>query len=342
MGSRSIKGALACALSLTLLAGGTAHAGPSLERRARVAVRYLVRQQAPDGSFQYFGSTIDPTANGVLSMVAARRGPRAIDKALDYLAANIGEVTSVGEMARVALAAKAGGRNPRAFGGRNLIAEIRATQSDSERLRRDTTVFQRALSVLGRAGGGIRPVEPALWLADAQCRDGGWQFDRPASKSENRHCFTGEEADAFTRSDTNTTAMAVQALQTTRRVEDLSRSPLAFFREIRDPEKRGWGYSWNTRLTDANSTGLVLEAYAARGVDPPRGSRRALRALQYRLCGETGGAFAYTWVANSTGGYAKTDPDLGATVEAIRGLLGRALPIEAVEVTKAPPPVEPC
>ena len=333
---------VACSLSFVLVAAAPTNAAPTRTRRARVAVRYVVNQQEPNGSFVYFGSAIDPTASAVLSMVAARRAPVAIRKAIAYLRRNVDEAQSVGEKARVALAVSAAGRNPSDFGGRNLIQEINSTKTESGRLGPDTTVFQHALGTLALAAGGKRLVEPARWLARAQCADGGWQFDRPARPSENRHCFTGESSDEYTRSDTNTTSLAVQALATTTRRENLKRSPYAFFRAIRDPEKKGWGYSWNVRLTDANSTALVLQAYAAAEKAPPRGSRRALAVLQYRLCGGDGGAFAYTWTQDEDGGYARTSRDLGATVEAVRGLLARPLPIAPAEVTKPPPPARPC
>ena len=76
---------------------------------------------------------------------------------------------------------------------------------------------------------------------------------------------------------------------------------------------------------------LVLQAYAASKLSPPAGSRRALIRLQYPRCG----AFAFTYVNAGVRG----DPDVGATIGAVPGLLGLALPMSghASEVLPAVP-----
>ena len=233
-------------------------------------------------------------------------------------------------------------RNPRAFGGRNLVNEISSIQIDSGRYGVDTAVFDHALATLA-IGSVDGPIGSATrWLAKAQCDDGGWQRDRPAQPSENRHCFNGNDGDAFTKSDTNTTGLAVQALALTAREENLEGNPFGFFRRIRDAEKRGWGYSWGFRLTDANSTALVLQAYFAAGRDLPDGSRRALIRLQHRLCGRGAGAFSFTWEALEGGGYKRSGRDVGATVAAIPALMGQAFPVEPSDSYKPPPKIESC
>jgi len=333
-------------VAIALVAGATpAPAAPSSTRRARLAARYIANQQAPDGSIAFF-SSIGSTADAVLAFVAARRGAGAAEDALDYLRSQTaspdseGEmVDTVGEKAKVALAAVAGGRDPRDFGGRNLVGEIRSVQRKGGRYGRATSVFDQALAILAlEAAGAPGSRRAARWLAGAQCRDGGWQFDRPAQAAENRHCSTGEDDDFFA-SDTNTTSYALMALEAKRARVDSS--PFRFLRRARDERKGGWGYD-RSSITDANSSALVLQAYAAKDRTPPRGARSALRDLQFRLCGRRAGAFAFTWVPRAGGGLERDGRNLGATIGAVLGLLERPLPLGPFELTRPAPRGKPC
>lgn len=341
---------IAAGLTGALVAGAPVAAGaPSRKKSSRAAVSYIASKQKPGGAIPAF-SKIGSTSDGVLALAAARRGPRPMNRALDYLAEQVRDpagaeerVDTVGELAKVVLAAVAGGRNPRRFGTRNLIAEINDTQLASGRYGRGTAVLDHALAMLAlraaRAADRTIPARRAArWLKDAQCRDGGWQYDKPVGPKDDLHCSTGEEDDFFT-TDTNTSSYAYQALRYRRKL--LSHNALRFFTGARDRARNGWGYSPGS-LTDANSTALVLQAFASSNQPAPKGSLRALRRLQYRLCGKRGGAFAFTWESKSGGGYRRSGRDLGATIGAVPGLLGRPLPLRPVAVTKGVPRRKPC
>lgn len=305
-----------------------------------MAARYVVSQQSANGAIPTF-SEIAGTADGVLALVSVGGGAPAIDDALGFLRRNDAEIDSVGEKAKVVMALVAAGKNERSFAGRDLVDELVSSQSPNGRYGQDTAVFDHALAILALGAAGQPVGDATRWLARGQCDDGGWQRDRPAQSFENRHCFSGNDADAFTKSDTNTTALAVQALEMTARNEDLDGNPFGFFRRIRDTEKNGWGYSWGFRLTDANSTALVLQAYAARGRALPDGGRRALAALQGRLCGSNAGAFSFTWEKDGAG-YRRTEPDVGATVAAIPALIRRSFPVDPVASYDPLPQPKPC
>ena len=336
--------AVALLVTGALIGAAPAGAAPSNKRRARVAVSYIASKQRDNGSVPAF-SMIGSTADAVLAFTVAKRGPNARASALRFLARRAADPTeaasidSVGEKAKVVLAAVAGGRDPRDFGGRNLVREIRKTRRDSGRYGKGTPVFDQALALLALDAAVARPSERAArWLADAQCRDGGWQFDEPARAGDNRHCFDGSDQDFFT-SDTNTTSYAVQALTVNPAPVDVS--PFRFFRRARDDVRRGWGYSPRS-LTDANSTALVIQAYAARHRERPRGTLKALRRLQYRLCGRRAGAFAYTYEPDGGGGLRKAGPDIGATIGAVPGVRKRPLPVAPLDVSKPVPDPDPC
>jgi hypothetical protein len=335
-------------VALGVIAGVVSAAPPAdatPKRRARVAVRFISSKQSSDGSLPAF-SKVGSTADAVLSFVAARRGDRASKRALDYLSAQVQSpdsaaeaVDTVGERAKVILAAVAGGRDPRDFGGRNLVREIKDVRRPSGRYGRQTPVFDQALAILALdAATARRSRTAARWLAGAQCRDGGWQFDEPARRRDNRHCNDGSDDDFF-KSDTNTTSYAVQALVVNQ--ARLDRSPLRFFRRARDAAKGGWGYARNN-LTDANSTALVLQAYAARERRHPRGALGALKALQYRRCGQNGGAFAFTYAPRPGGRLARSGRDLGATIGGVLGLLERPLPIAPFDISEPAPARRSC
>lgn len=343
---RRIAAALAPALVAGLLAP-PAVAAPSDQRRARVAVRYLVSVQEDDGSIPAF-SPVGSTADAVQAMVAARRGAPAISAALGFLRAKVraGEVSSLGLKAKVVLAATAAGKNARRFGGDNLVADLKASLQPSgqygdgaDGLGVSTHIL--VMLALSAAGAPVAP-QAAQWLAAAQCDDGGWQYDQPAADTDDAHCQSTVSESDFSQSDTNTTAYAVQALEAAGAEVELAADPFAFFDELRDPVKRGWGFDRNFTLTDANSTALVIQAYQAAERALPAGARRALRALQYPLCARHKGAFAFTWVDDDADGVLERGPkDTGATIGAILGLTG-PLPVQPAEVDKPAPSLEAC
>jgi hypothetical protein len=285
------------------------------------AAGFIAPHQEKDGAFVVF-SSIGSTADAVLAFVAAGVGRREIRRALDYLEGQVvaGNVTDEGEEAKVVLAWTSAGRGARTIGGQHLVRQLKAGYNDG--LQHD--VFDTALAVLAiEAAGAAAPTNATDFLLDQQCGDGGWDFDG-TSAGEGVHCVSDPATDFFP-SDTNTTALVVMALHAAG--VPTPPGPFDYFDAIRDEERGGWGYSRQARATDANSTGLVLQAYAAEGLAPPSGARKALRSLQYGTCG----AFAFTFV-----GGAKGDPDLGATIGAVPGLLRKAFPYQAKVDAPAP------
>ena len=357
-------------------------AGPN-RRKARLATRYIVSRQGGKGAVPGF-SKVGATADAILALSAARRSPKTVDQAIGYLRAQAKGLRSVGLMGKVAMAVVAAGRDPRSFGGRNLVWAIRRTRRDSGRYGGTDSraaVLNHALALLGVfAADGAPRISTVRWLKKARCPDGGWQYDAPSRSRDGLHCHDGSAGD-ITRTDTNTTSYAVQALNSgglvvvgeQPRVVGLppiprfetqaarARTPFDYFRSARDHARGGWRYSHqrsafgSRAYTDANSTALVLQAYAALRKAPPPGARRALRRLAYRPCGELTGAFAYTW-ARSSGEFrpvpsradAAREDELGgpsvigATVGAVLGLWGRPLPLNPVKNSEPAPPRRRC
>jgi hypothetical protein len=306
--------------SIVLTSGGSATAAVDDATRADHAMAYVGAHQLANGSFPGF-SSIGSTADAVLDMAATSYG--AIPDAIAYLRRQVrkGNVTGVGLTAKVVMAVEAAQKDARAFGGRNLVRSIDRAEGPSGRFE-GATVFDQALAILALRSAGVVPTEAeTAWLANAQCPDGGWQFDRRYRTAENAHCRDVDDPNDFFFSDTNTTAYAVMALQD---LSGVAGDPFAFFDAIRDGTYHGWGYTWGFRRTDANSTALVIQAYASQAIALPTGGLGALRSLQYP-CGAV--AFSFTDAG------ARTGKDVGATIGAVLGFLGAPLPVAPVTPT---------
>src|SRR5439155_7643547 len=84
------------------------------------------------------GNDYTSTANAVLSLVAGGVGANEVTAALDGLAANVNAyvkdtngVDRPAALASLILAAHAGDRDPRAFGGTNLVNRLLATEREA-------------------------------------------------------------------------------------------------------------------------------------------------------------------------------------------------------------------
>ena len=373
---RRVRTALAgglAALMCTVAAGPVvAHKNdPSPDRRARLAIRYLVRHQKADGSLPGF-SPLGSTADAVQAMVATRRAPGALQKAIAFIEGPVIDDAALGQKAKALMAVVAAGRDPRDVAGHHdLIEEIESTQQPNGQYAIaegdfSGAVISHALAMLALTAAGQPPSsEAAQWLVDAQCEDGGWQYDEPSDATDDAHCFDAAQTEPsadFARSDTNTTSLAVQALAVYPVQRQLAADPFTFFETARDEIKGGYVYDPQSKcrgaalppacmVTDANSTSLVIQAHVAEQRALAGSVLHALEHLQYRTCGEIAGAFAFTWTTQD--GKLRREPsaadarkggasNIGATIEATFGLLRRSQPIAPAEVTKPAPSARPC
>lgn len=328
---RVLVWSVAAAVTLSALPAGAA----TNTERARAAVGYIVRQQSKSGAVKGF-STIGTTSDAVVAMVAAKRGKRDINEALNFLArkTKAGKLSDdAGVYGKVIMAVVAGDRDPRAFGGgTNLVKKLRASEQPDGSLGEGVQVFSHALGVLGLIAADAKVTQDSVqWLIDAQCGNGGWAFDGPSAPSDDDNCKSG--GDDFVGADSNTTAIAVVALEAAGDSAEVD--PFAYLRTVRDDDKRGWGYDQSFAVTDANSTSVVIQAYIAEGRNVPRGGMKALRGLQPKLCGRDGGGVRFV--------YGKDQPvDVGATVAATPALMKKPLPLKPGKVTKQAPGKKPC
>jgi hypothetical protein len=302
--------------------------------RVDQAIAYLAAQQRPNGSIPAF-SALGSTADAVLTFVAAGVGEEQLSDAIGFLRRRVahGKADGVGVTAKIVAAVVAGGGDPHAFGGVDLVQSLVDTLGPHGRFG-TASVFDDALAVLAlEAAGTAVPDASIQWLVDAQCADGGWQYSKPASANDNEHCLsTVRPTKDFFLSDTNTTAYVVQAIEAAGGAT-FAEDPFAFFDEIRDGTRHGWGYTWGFETTDANSTALVIQAYAAAGTPVPADALAALRKLQDPSCG----GWSFTWA-----GAHRTDSDPGSTIGAVLGLLQEPLPLAPGAAVGSAAPVPAC
>lgn len=277
------------------------------------ATGWFLAQQDESGGFPGYSGDLDAgvTTDAVMALAAAAdsdpKAEAAIDKAIAYLAEN-GEAyaqTGAGQAAKLALAAVAGGHDPRSFVGVDLFDEMQdppttSVQNPISGIWGDS-LYTHALVMLAFSAMGEQVPDSAIEpLREAQSADGGWAFDGSTSAGA---------------ADSNTTSMIIQALVAAGYGDsDLIPPAIAFLETLRAPDGTGYAYGPGDPLTaDSNSTALVAQALIAANEDPS-GALAALAAYQL-----PDGSLRYM--------PGDTDTNLLSTVQAIPALAGKALPV---------------
>ncbi len=237
------------------------------------AVTWIKGQQQADGGFSdgfSEGSSVGATADAVFAAVSVGEDVSTwgSPSPLDYLASQAGSLETAGALGKIILAAVATGQDPANFGGVNLIANLMALYDEGTG-RFKGLVTDHAFAVLALKNAG-KPVPSGAVdaLKALQADDGGWSFD------------------GASQSDTNTTALVIQALVAAGESptsEPVTRA-LDFLRTQQN-EDGGFPYQKPSDFgteTDANSTAWVIQGLLAAGQDLAawNNPEQALGALQ--------------------------------------------------------------
>lgn len=287
---------------------------------AQAALGWLRSRQQSDGSFPGFDA--GASADAIFALAAAGTDPNGVFSngatPVTYLGNNAAAYAakSAAAAGKLTLAVVAAGKDPRSFGEHDLLGELARTyDAKTGRYGADITGHAYALLALAATGQPIPPQALAA-LGKAQLPDGGWSFDGGAASG----------------SDTNTTALVVQALAAARARSAVLGRALAYL-ESQQNADGGFPYSKSSSFgtdTDANSTANVIQALVAAGVDPrslkPGASDPidALLALQ-----NPSGAFRYQ--------AAQPDDNDLATAQAIPALLLKPFPLATLALPVAQP-----
>ena len=289
---------------------------------------YLKTQQNADGGFGNGftpESAVGSTADAVMAILAFDGEIALFDQGgntpLTYLAKNASSATSAGDLSKLILALVPAGEDPRTFGGVDSVARLEGLIGAGGRIGGPTDTFVSTLMAVLALKGAGRPIPaPSLDLIrKAQQEDGGWAWDGTAG----------------TAVDTNSTALAVQALVAGGEVAGSSvvARALEYYKGIQNGDG-GWPYQnpsdFDTE-TDTNSTALTIQAILAAGQDPAgagwatAAGKTPLAALE-ALHNPSG---AWAWKASAPA------DNLLATVQAAPALARRILPMASTGVGAA-------
>ncbi|MVO84083.1 hypothetical protein GPA10_04695 [Streptomyces sp. p1417] len=180
-------------------------------------------------------------------------------------------------------------------------------------------VFRQSYALLALKTSGVTPAAKAVdWLTGQQCASGGFAAYRADAN---------EPCGSKTQVDSNSTAAAVQALAALGGKQDTVKKALGWLKSVQNQDG-GWGY--NPGLpSDANSTGIVVGAFAAAGEKPAAVQSQEGKAPEDALtklamdCGKGGGAFG---LADAKSG--KLAPNADATAAGVLGGLGQGLVLD--------------
>lgn len=235
------------ALALTTSVMIVSAAQPQTEA-ANAAVQYMEGLQNADGGFTAFGPDSSPSASldAAFALVAAGEDAANVGRPGgatlgDYLLAQTPPAGDAGALAKFSFGLSAMGLD-----GAAMIDDMdQYINAGTDGYGDD--VFDEAFYVFALAAADAPHAASAAYLRSIQQTDGGWEF-----------------ADGF-GSDSNTTAMALQALLAAGGSpgEQATRAALAYLSAAQNDDG-GFGFT-ATDDSDSNSTALVIQALVAAG-----------------------------------------------------------------------------
>ena len=256
-------------LLLVLLATLLASAPPA---SAASRADWLARAQNADGGFGAgpgVSSSQLMTGWAALGLAAAGRNPLDVRRRgrspVDAMRRTFAGVRDVGGIERTILVLRAGGLNPRAFAGRNLVREVLARQTRDGSIA--GYVSYTSFGVLAwRAAGvprGDRNLRRAVaWIVRQQNADGGWNVARRGRSS-----------------GVDDTSYAIQALAAAGRRSSRAVSRGAAYLARRQNSDGGFPIG-SSGASNAQSTAYAVQGFVAAGRRlPRRGGRTPLGFL---------------------------------------------------------------
>ena len=327
---------LAAGLVLAVAAPASA-APPSSDPKTDAvdAAAWLGGQVNASGFIPSAGNPTKPnlsvTVQTVTALAAAGVGRTQVDALLGYLGHHVDDVVVVagdddaGALSNLILAAVAGGADPTAFGPGHvdLVARLLASQQASGLFGSSSPTydgaFRQGLALLALHAVGRANATGVTWLEGQQCADGAWTSFR----SDTNVACPAVDPDTFSGPDTNSTALAAIGL----RVQGANGPAAAGVAELATVRNAGGGWGFLSRAdqsTDANSTGVVLEALRTVNGAADTAGINALLALQVGCAGDPADRGGIAFQPGSGGTLV---PDLLATFQAIPALAEVALPV---------------
>ncbi len=309
---------------------------------ARYGAGYLAREITEGRLGTPQVPAITNVASAVLALHAAGVGRDAAKKATDFLATRVADLAdNPGRLGYTVLAAVAEGRNPRRFGGADLVAQLVATQrttgTDAGLFGAAAPTFDGAfrqgVALAALKAAKVPSSDPAVakglgWLTAQQCENGLWQ----AYRADVSVACPAADPATFAGPDTNSSSLAVQGLAAYGKYPKRAKV-LASLEAARSADG---GFSYLAapgQESDPNSTALTIQAFLAEGASP--GAAYQVLAGYQLGCGDLvadRGAYFYP---------GSRAANLIATVQAVPAAAGKTLPLKA-SVPSSVVPVMPC
>jgi len=282
-------------------------------------VSWLRSAQNDDGGFGFApGEESSPAMTGwaVLGLESAGINPRDLDHGdatpISYLAGNVGEITTTGDIERTILLLRGAGLDPRRFQGHDLVRRLlaRRGKDGSWGGQVNQTAFGiLALRAAGVSGGNART---AGWLRGHQNSDGGWGFAAGAS------------------SDADTTGAVLQGLAASGNGAGLRRGA-SYLRSVQRP---GGGFPLSGGVTNAQSTAYAVQGLVAAGVSPSSVREGGRSALDYLASVQAhDGHYRYSSSSDQT--------PVWVTGQVLLAANGAAFPLAPVARNAGPAPAAP-
>jgi LPXTG-motif cell wall-anchored protein len=312
---------------------------------AKAAAAWLAGQVNASGFIPQAANPANPnlsvTAQAVTALAAAGVGRTQVTALLGYLGNHIDDFVSPGAsddpgaLGYLVLAAVAGGDDPTSFGPAHadLVARLVATQQASGLFgAADATydgAYRQGLALLALHAAGVANAAGVTWLEGQQCADDLWTSFR----ADTAVPCPVVDPNTFSGPDTNSTALALLGLQA-QGATGPAAAGVAALDTVRNAGD-GWGFLARAdQMTDANSTGLVLEALRTVNGAADTAGVNALLALQV---GCTGDVADRGGIAFQPGAGGVLAPDGFATVQATPALAEVALPITSATIADTVP-----
>ena len=293
------------------------------------AVAWLRARQNPDGGFAGdSGSASDSSATieAIFAGVAGGENPagwaRDGNTPITFLEGRANSaLAKPGDNAKLILAVVAARRNPRAFGGVDLVASLETKLGGAKA----GTIFEQSLAILAlKATRRPIPAPAVDWLASLQLGDGSWSWNGDTAPGSG---------------DSNTTALAIQALVAAGGRAAAVNKALGYLHGIQNKDG-GFPYqkpSVQGTDTDANSTAYAIQAIIAAGGNPAgadwtvEGNTPLSTLAAHQL--KSG---AFTWQT------AAPADNFLATTQAVPALAGKAIldVTGSLDVGEATPPAK--
>jgi energy-coupling factor transport system substrate-specific component len=203
------------------------------------------------------------TGWAVLGLEGAGINPLDLDHGdatpISYLAGNVGEISTTGDIERTILVLRGAGLDPRRFQGHDLVGRLLARRGKDGSWGGQVNQTAFGILALRAAGATSGNGRSAAWLRSVQNSDGGWGFA------------------AGSASDADSTGAVLQGLAASGNRAGMRRG-VSYLRTV---QRAGGGFPLAGGIVNSQSTAYATQGLLAAGVSPTSVRRGGRSPLDY-------------------------------------------------------------